>query len=532
MAKIQSVLRSVFMDPRLQVDQTTNAIDVPGWDPVTHVRVLMGLEDEFGIHFDSLEANTIKNLGELADLIAAKKPGTPWQEDLAVPDDKEAVLDARRRAVDRQVEALIGRLADPALRVTEIQATYREFKDIYPANQFPMILEKRSLDMLLAADPGNEALRPRLRQVNGLLSGQWPLLGLSYDPGRIEEGVIAEDGVEALLLGPVFGQREFEHAIAAFHRYIEGGKPERFPPELAGRTIDYAQRKAQEDSFALRPRPAARAGSRFPEVDFRSTPLPEILQAYLEDGCVLLRNFLRADRLERLRSETDEIYSVTGVLNVAIGLLQSRGLPLFHERLFGYRQAELLDRLFDHFGFCVSPHTQSRRVDVGDSEQPGQGHQPLRTHIDAFFHDLAFTVNFWVPQRACGMTLPSLGVVCAPFADIKAFTGFGVQWEDHDDPQWNFGRFNPLMKEMHCHCNGLPPELGERFPGQIWTPTYEVGDVMMLSNWTLHFTHWTPQMSGRCENLELRFTSSASLDDILRLHGMASSAAAVNTNAS
>jgi hypothetical protein len=45
---------------------------------------------------------------------------------------------------------------------------------------------------------------------------------------------------------------------------------------------------------------------------------------------------------------------------------------------------------------------------------------------------------------------------------------------------------------------------------------------MMLSNWTLHLTHATPEMSKTRENLELRFWSSASLEDILHEHGIAS----------
>jgi hypothetical protein len=43
---------------------------------------------------------------------------------------------------------------------------------------------------------------------------------------------------------------------------------------------------------------------------------------------------------------------------------------------------------------------------------------------------------------------------------------------------------------------------------------------MMLSNWTLHLTHATPRMPKTRKNIELRFCSAASLEDILREHGV------------
>ena len=60
----------------------------------------------------------------------------------------------------------------------------------------------------------------------------------------------------------------------------------------------------------------------------------------------------------------------------------------------------------------------------------------------------------------------------------------------------------------------------ERFSGRIATPTFKPGDAMMISNWTLHLTHSTPEMPKTRENVELRFWSAASLEDILREHGV------------
>jgi hypothetical protein len=88
-------------------------------------------------------------------------------------------------------------------------------------------------------------------------------------------------------------------------------------------------------------------------------------------------------------------------------------------------------------------------------------------------------------------------------------------------PVKHLTHFRPAMKAL---CNDRDPaviaEMRERFGDRIRTPSLEAGDAMMLSNWTLHFTHATPSMTKRRENLELRFRSSASLDDILCDHGI------------
>jgi hypothetical protein len=77
---------------------------------------------------------------------------------------------------------------------------------------------------------------------------------------------------------------------------------------------------------------------------------------------------------------------------------------------------------------------------------------------------------------------------------------------------------------MQAMCRHRDPaviaEMHERFHDRIRTPSFAPGDAMMLSNWTLHLTHATPAMTKTRENLELRFWSSASLDEILREHGI------------
>lgn len=47
----------------------TIAGEVPGWDSLSHVRILSAVESEFGLRFRSLEILRLKNVGELQGLI-------------------------------------------------------------------------------------------------------------------------------------------------------------------------------------------------------------------------------------------------------------------------------------------------------------------------------------------------------------------------------------------------------------------------------------------------------------------------------
>jgi acyl carrier protein len=72
LAGLERIIREVFVAPDVEVSRDTTADDVPGWDSLGHVRLLLTVEKFFAIKFPPLEARTLKNVGELADLVARK----------------------------------------------------------------------------------------------------------------------------------------------------------------------------------------------------------------------------------------------------------------------------------------------------------------------------------------------------------------------------------------------------------------------------------------------------------------------------
>jgi acyl carrier protein len=72
MARLNEIFRDVFEDGDLRVDEETTAQDVEGWDSLMHVTLIINVEKTFGFRFRSSEVASLKNVGELADLIASR----------------------------------------------------------------------------------------------------------------------------------------------------------------------------------------------------------------------------------------------------------------------------------------------------------------------------------------------------------------------------------------------------------------------------------------------------------------------------
>jgi acyl carrier protein len=67
-AKLQLIFDDIFLEPvKLTADLSAN--DVPEWDSLTHISLLLAVEKAFGIRFRVGEVEGTRNVGEFADLI-------------------------------------------------------------------------------------------------------------------------------------------------------------------------------------------------------------------------------------------------------------------------------------------------------------------------------------------------------------------------------------------------------------------------------------------------------------------------------
>ncbi len=70
--KLTEVLRDVFESEELVATPELTARAVKGWDSLGHVRMFVELERVFGVRFSATEISSLKNVGQLADLLERK----------------------------------------------------------------------------------------------------------------------------------------------------------------------------------------------------------------------------------------------------------------------------------------------------------------------------------------------------------------------------------------------------------------------------------------------------------------------------
>ena len=73
---ITNELKKIILDTlkldEFDIEDETTAPEVPGWDSLNHVNVILAVEKHFNIRFKNLEVLRLKNVGELQKLVDTK----------------------------------------------------------------------------------------------------------------------------------------------------------------------------------------------------------------------------------------------------------------------------------------------------------------------------------------------------------------------------------------------------------------------------------------------------------------------------
>lgn len=72
MARLQPIFRDVFDQADLQINRDSSAKTVEGWDSLTHVTLVIAVEQEFRIKFGLGELRDLEDVGGMVDLIRRK----------------------------------------------------------------------------------------------------------------------------------------------------------------------------------------------------------------------------------------------------------------------------------------------------------------------------------------------------------------------------------------------------------------------------------------------------------------------------
>lgn len=71
--RLNEIFRDVFDDDSLTVNERTTAADIEDWDSLSHITLIGAVEDEFRMKFSMKEVVEMKNVGEMARIVAARR---------------------------------------------------------------------------------------------------------------------------------------------------------------------------------------------------------------------------------------------------------------------------------------------------------------------------------------------------------------------------------------------------------------------------------------------------------------------------
>lgn len=70
--RLNEVFRDVFDDNEINVDESTTSEDIEDWDSLEHINLIEAVEQEFSMTFKMKEISGMKNVGEMAGIIAER----------------------------------------------------------------------------------------------------------------------------------------------------------------------------------------------------------------------------------------------------------------------------------------------------------------------------------------------------------------------------------------------------------------------------------------------------------------------------
>ena len=72
--ELTPIFRQVFDDDGITLTRSTTADDIDDWDSLTHMNLVMAVEVGFKVKFALGELQSLRNVGDMLDLINKKLP--------------------------------------------------------------------------------------------------------------------------------------------------------------------------------------------------------------------------------------------------------------------------------------------------------------------------------------------------------------------------------------------------------------------------------------------------------------------------
>jgi acyl carrier protein len=70
--QLTEIFRELFDDESIVLTPETTAADIAEWDSFNHINLIVASEARFGVKFTTAEVESMQNVGQFVDAIAAK----------------------------------------------------------------------------------------------------------------------------------------------------------------------------------------------------------------------------------------------------------------------------------------------------------------------------------------------------------------------------------------------------------------------------------------------------------------------------
>ena len=70
--KLNAIFCQVFDDDAIEINRTTTADDIDGWDSLSHMNLIVAVEMGFNVRFNVKDVRALKDVGDLIDIIDRK----------------------------------------------------------------------------------------------------------------------------------------------------------------------------------------------------------------------------------------------------------------------------------------------------------------------------------------------------------------------------------------------------------------------------------------------------------------------------
>ena len=70
--KLEEIFRDVFDNEDLVISNATTADDIEEWDSLMHIHLMITIEKEFNVTFNTSEVIALQNVGEFVDSLNGK----------------------------------------------------------------------------------------------------------------------------------------------------------------------------------------------------------------------------------------------------------------------------------------------------------------------------------------------------------------------------------------------------------------------------------------------------------------------------